>query len=303
MTAKEIYENILSTVTVSCDRDDIFIDRYGKTYKELLPIFEKFDYANTILAEPLLSSMSIDERKVFDSTLIKIVPIASINAFSKKADNGEYLVALNERLLALIHSYREIQFVSAQEIIDGADIKGFARYYAPLIYCYLTPNSNKTLPIYPKEKIPHESSLIITILTIANEQFILAHELAHIYLNHFDRISISEDFSIKNFLYGANTTEQEKEYAADIQAVKWLHTMVNKKNNQINLAMYIEIFVLFHLIECNLGFPGKQASHPSALDRLKNIRNNCAKCFDAQDIEFIDEMIKNCNVIDSFKIS
>lgn len=302
MTAKEMYDDMISEVSVKCDREDILIEKYGKSYEELLATFEQFDYANTILAKPILSSMSADERKVFDSTLIKIVPIDAINACAKKADNNEYLVVLNERLLALIHSYHEIQFVSALETINGAEVQCFAKYFAPLIDCYLMPNSDKTLPIYSKAIISEEMKLLIIHLTIANEQFVLAHELAHIYLNHFNQIYSPESFSIENFLYGANTMQQEKEFAADIQAVKWLHNMIDNNNNHINLAMYIEVFVLFHLIECNLGFPGKNASHPPALERLKNIRNNCASCFTDEDIKFIDEMIENCNDTDSFRM-
>lgn len=302
MTANQIYEVLKSQVDDNCSKEDVLRKKYGERYESLRKKAEQLDYVKTILAEPILSTMSHDERNIFNSTLFKTVPMFAINAFAIKADNGEYLIVLNERLLSLIYSYHQIQFLSAYNFLNGNADKCFAKYFSPLINCYLAPESDSTLQVYDQDEFPVQQDMAVYLLTVANEQFVLAHELAHIYLKHLDGINKTERFSIGNFINGANTIEQEKEFAADIQAVGWLHNLIQAKNSKIPLAMYIEVFVLFHLIECNCGFPDMHSSHPSALARLHNIKNQCANCFEEQDVEFIDNMIINCSDINSFII-
>ena len=263
-------------------------EKYVTNFDAMVEKISKMDFANEILAPPLITAISADDKKLLKKILIKTLPIDSINAHSIKVNDSEYLVVLNERLLSLIYTYQEIQFVSAQKYLKGERDCKFSKYYSPLIDCYLTPNSNKTLPVFDLSYLSMQLRLMIGYNSIAKEQFVLAHELAHIFLNHFDEAD--------------KKTFKEKEFEADIQALRWMANIVEHREIPIELSTCVEIFMLFHLIECNLGFPDKDATHPASIERLTNIYQNCGDVLSNEDKEFIGSMIMNACDIDSFII-
>lgn len=298
MTAEEYIGELKSRIKVEPSKKENFFHlKYGDNYKQL--IISNRDYMNQFLLNPLLQVLDKKEKEKLSTTIVDAVPLDKIRAYGTKVNTKEYAVVFNERLLGLISAYNEIRIVSLKELYESNPYKGnFAKNFAPLIDSYLTPNSNEALPLYSYEQLSKTDSLKAALLTIAGEQFILAHELSHILLGHFESTADKQ----RRYKYGASNTSQEYEYAADIKALKWIKRLIKANNHKISLEMHVEIFVLFHLIECNLGIPSKDNSHPSALDRLINLKDNCAVHFDKCGIRFMSEMIKNCQDIESFKM-
>ena len=299
MKAQDLLSELKSQITRKPDKGQakVFEEKYTNTKAE---IFEKasdmLENYGDLLASPVIQVMTDCERGRLGNTIVAAIPLSSINARTYKADNNEYLIVVNDRLLALIYSWSELQimpFVATDSWPDN-----FAQNFSPVIDCYLTPNSGCALPIISFEEIPEEFLPVLVLKTQCAERFIVAHELAHIVLGHLEKV---RDLTFHEDSYGFSAEsyniEQQKEYDADVQAVHWMKKSFEAQGMPDNFMFFcVEVFVLFHYIECNLGFPQKTGSHPSALSRLINIQKHFP------DIDGIADMVENCRDINSFKI-
>ncbi len=299
MKAQDLLSELKNQISWKRDKwqAKVFEEKYANTKAE---IFEKssalHENYGDILATPVIQAMTDCERDRLGHTIVATIPISSINARTYKADNSEYLIVVNDRLLALIFSWGELQimpFVSPESNPDS-----FAQIFAPVIDCFLTPNSGSALPIFSFEQIPEEFVPVLVLKAQCAERFIVAHELAHIVLGHLGN---AKDLSFHEDSYSFNVEsyniEQQKEFDADIQAVRWMKKSFESQGMSNELMFFcVEVFVLFHYIESNLGFPQKTGSHPAALSRLINIHKHFP------DIQGIADMVKNCKDINSFRI-
>lgn len=277
-----------------------------KKHKQLLSMIENKDviskmekYVYEFIYLPIYNVLDENERNEFENIVVDSVPIHKINARAMKTDENEYLIIITNRLMALLHTWNELQIkIGMTKDISKEEA---SRAFAPIIDSYLTPNSNYALPVFSLEEIPLEYLELATIKTMMHEKFILAHELAHKYLGHLKEAkgisSFVSDFTILNFY--ENSENIEKEFEADIQAVKWLSRL---EGADIALTMYVEALVIFHFIECNTGFPSPKSSHPASLLRLFNLKKNCNEYF-VNCKYTLDEMIHNCLDVESFKIT
>jgi hypothetical protein len=277
----ENYENTLDYSSI--------IKKYKLSEEKIKSMFSDFDYVK-IITDPIFEILNEEECLNFKKRDIqcKLLPLQSINASATKLDDG-FLIVLNKRLLALIFSWSELQYINGKRIkTDEKNSKYFAKNFAPIMDCYLTPNSGNTLPLISFEEINQEEYFAIIKKTLFQERFIYAHELAHILLGHMDNEKI-----VDNYRY---------EMQADIQAITWMKKIIKNEKESSLLFLYIEVFVLFHYIECNEIYKTSYlSSHPSALIRLVNIYENLKKQ-DSINIDNIAEMISSCLDIDSFKI-
>ncbi|HEX2937874.1 MAG TPA: hypothetical protein VHO66_03040 [Ruminiclostridium sp.] len=262
----------------------------------------------------ILNIMTPDEYEKLKLVKTAVVPSGFLNAHSIKDDNGNFLITINSRLLSAIYTWNELQIHSKDyfninfENPSESSIspKDFARFYAPLIDCYLTPNSGRTLPIFDFNQLPEEKAVICLYKTMLHEIFIIAHEYAHIYLNHHKNMTASkfqidgDEFRIKT----ANMSQQQ-ELDADSKAVEWIIKLSKTKDIPNPFSpyplWYIEVLVMLHLIECNTSFPSEAATHPPAIIRLINIRLQYNQCFSDPNYT-LDDMILNCFDIESFRM-
>lgn len=299
MKALDLLSKLKSQITSKPDKGQVkvFEEKYANTkadyFEQASGMLENY---GDFLAVPVIQAMTDCERNRLGNTVVATLPLSSINARTYKADNNEYLIAVNDRLLAFIFSWSELQIMPFVALDSCSD--NFAQIFAPVIDCYLTPNSGCALPILSFEEIPAEFTPFLVLKAQCAERFIVAHELAHIVLGHLEN---AEDLTFHEDSYSFSTEsyniEQQKEYDADIQAFRWMKRSFEAQGipNKF-LFLCVEVFVLFHYIECNLGFPRKTGSHPAAISRLINIQNHFP------DIDGITDMVENCKDINSFKI-
>jgi hypothetical protein len=241
--------------------------------KELL----KMDnYLYQAIYLPIYEVLNRNEQELFKNAVFDSVSINKINASTIKTDENEYLIIFTNRLMGLLHTWNEtqIKFVISKDT-SKEDI---AKAFAPIIDSYLTPNSNNALPIFSLDEFPIENLKLAAAKTIMHEQFILAHEMAHVYLGHFKDVRGVSSFVSESFIpnFYENSENIEKELEADIQAIKWLSRM---RGADVALTLYAEVLVIFHYIECNTGFPSSKASHPASLIRLINLKEKCNEYF------------------------
>jgi len=307
MTTKELLTILTNEYSTANNYNNpILENKINEAKKHIIDFEDKFNhlnknYVNDILLKPLLNVMDKKTQAIFKHSTAVSLAINSINANVTRVNQSEYLIIINRRLMALIHAWNEIQLLSISNINKNMEIKNYAKLYAPILDCYLNPSSNKTLAIFSFDEIDMETQIMATSKTIMHEQFVLAHELAHIFLNHLEPLR-PKDFIIhdllKNNYYSSDNVK--KEFEADVQAVKWLNQLC-RKNNVNTLTFYVEALVIFHMIECNTQFPKSNSTHPAAIIRLINISDSCKKYFDNCDYD-IDDMIKNCLDIESFRM-
>ncbi len=302
MKAMELLKNIVSSCSVSVrEPDEKFLkkkDTLLKTIedKEILDKMNRYIYE--FIYMPIYNILDESEREVFNNTVVDSVSVPKINASALKTDEDEFLIIITGRLMGLLHTWNEIQIkIALNEKITNDEA---AQAFAPIIDSYLTPNSNYALPIFSLEELSLENAVLATLKTAMHEKFIIAHEMAHIYLGHLKDLegisNYTSEYKMANFYEKAE--DINKEYEADVQAVKWLSRFEDAK---VALTMYVEALVAFHYIECNVGFPKSDSSHPASLLRLINLKEKCSEYF--KDCTYsLEEMIRNCIDIESFII-
>ncbi len=301
MTAQELLDDLRSRFVERKGRNAVFDEKIKAVgIEDIENKLEKLSerYVEDHLLPPLLCVIGEDalctERKVLTAS----IPMDSINAKATRVNQTEYLIVLNKRLLSLIYEYNELQFLFGKNA-DKIQSEDAVRHFAPIIDSYLTPNSGMALPVHGYDEISLEESMMITYKTVLQERFILAHELAHVVLEHIKPMEAS-NFNIDELLaedYYQNE-RAKKEHEADALALRWMSALCKDPNERLMAA---EVLVIFHLVECNLGFPCSDASHPSALNRIVYLRDKCGELFDGCGYS-IDRLIENCKNTESFKI-
>jgi len=309
VTAEELLNFYKYEKVVKQEEYDILASKYGIFNEKIKSVIDssKSELLNEIIIKPIYQIFNESELASLKNVLIDIIPCSKINAYSIKADNNEYLIIINERLMGLISSFHQLELYSIQKLSSDKDETDFAKNFSPILDCFLNPLSGNTLPVLSYKELPSKLQHLALIKTIMCEQFILAHELAHIYLGHLksasDHSIINDEFWVT---YTANNDSQQMEFDADIQATKWIISLSKVKSNfnplQNSLLLFINVFTIFHLIECNIGFPLKNASHPSAIARLINIKEYFgSEIFSLIDYS-IDDMIENFKVVSNFRM-
>lgn len=291
MLAKELLQQLTEDVI---ERPDVYAaDLFRQKYNGVLEKIPKpencvQEYVSSLI-QPIFDVMTPEEKQHLGNIEVAAIPMMEMNAKTIKASFGEHVVVINKRLMGLIYSWGELGVMPILQ--NNYDKDSYARNFAPIIDSYLTPNSSLALPIIPLDAIPFSVAEMLALKAKLAEQFILAHEFAHIVLGHLVDCT---DYAIhQEFI--AQIDNQQKELDADVKAMKWMEAICGKDSEEL-LFFCAEIFVLFHYIECNTSFPKQGASHPPALLRLVNIQTHFPQ------INGISQMIKNCMNIDSFRI-
>lgn len=264
------------------------------------------------MIDPLLEIIDDKTTAILKDINFKLLPSNNPNAYAFFNDETGSTIILNSLLLGAISFYNEVQIIGANYLKETNDQDGFYKFvrhgHKYLIECFL---KGTNLPLPPAVLSKKEFALS-NFKTLSQELFIVAHELAHIYLGHVNKnnlipITVKFDGNDKK-VYTLNLS-QEMELEADEQATNWLVKAQSKnlQNDSFklingNIGLSIEVFILLHIIEVNTEIPDETASHPSALIRLYSVLDSCKNKFKEEEISFTNEMIRNALYIDTFKI-
>lgn len=269
---------------------------------------EKF-YRDTLIT-PFLQTLPGDAIKALRDVYVGLLPTYDPNAWAILIPNNGPLVVLHGELLAAIHYFNELKFLVAKLSYKNIELaKEFLNQGNWFILdCFREKRSRK----YPRlpPKLTEEELCAVTLNTMAQELFVVAHEFSHIYLGHLGiRVNKSVGVGNKKVSVHKFSREQQEEFDADVQAVKWLINLKDKDTNEpfvqwtsLSIGIAIEVFMLFHLVEVNLGIPAETSSHPSSITRLKYILEKCGPLLSNEDNTYISEMISDASYINSFKV-
>ncbi|MFZ2539884.1 MAG: hypothetical protein WAX04_13460 [Oscillospiraceae bacterium] len=259
---------------------------------------------------PLISALPDNNKNLVRDIYIGFLPTHNPNAFAISAPNNEPIVVVHTSLIGSISFYNELQFISGKvmlnDINEGVDYlnKGLKHVLNSFVQDYFYE-----FPLLPLN-LSKQEQILVEMKTLAQETFIVAHELAHICLGHLNSC-LNEPlfFNREDLLVRKFNRDQQMEFEADVLAVKWLSLLKQKQDDMITqtfgsffISFALEVFMLFHIIEVNFGIPKDTSSHPPAVSRLNYILNNCSTIMSEGDREFVKEMISNALDIESFKI-
>jgi len=266
-------------------------------------------YRDTLIT-PFLHTLPDSAMKSLRDIYVGLLPTYDPNAWAIRVPNNGLLVVLHNELIAAISYYNELQFLAAK-LLDkniklGVEFLNQGNRF--ILDCF-REKRHKKYPILPP-KLTTEQLFIVILKTMAQELFVIAHEISHIYLGHLGTC-VNKSLGVGNRKVSVQkfSTDQQEELDADVQAVKWLTNLKDVHLDEtflqfsaLSVGIAVEIFMLFHLIEVNLGIPTKTSSHPSSITRLKYILEKCDPFLRNEDNAFISEMISNASDIKSFKV-
>ena len=267
---------------------------------------EKF-YRDTLIT-PFIQTLPDDAIKSLKDVYVGLLETYDPNAWTILIHNNGPLVVLHGELLAAISYYSELQFLAAKLLDEntrlGVGVLNQGNRF--ILDCFREKRSRK----YPRlpPKLTKEELCAVTLNTMAQELFVVAHEFSHIYLGHLG-ICVNKSVGVGNKKVSVHkfSREQQEEFDADVQAVKWLINLKDKDTNEpfvqwasLSIGIAIEVFMLFHLVEVNLGIPAETSSHPYSITRLKYILEKCGPLLSNEDNTYISEMISDASDIKSF---
>lgn len=225
----------------------------GSFIKSLEKIYNKH------IAEHFLSTLPNEVKEKLKDVYIGILPTYKINACTFKGPNNKPIIILHSQLQAAISQYNEVQFIFGKKfkINEEEACEFLYKSYSEISTCFLYSDFAPKMSLLPAILNTAEYNLMIQ-KTFLQELFIIAHEYAHIYLGHLDKIetkNLLEDGTMIN----EYVKSQKMELEADLQAMKWILNCT-KSNKLDNTLLYgisttpqlaIEVFMLFHMLEVN----------------------------------------------------
>ena len=255
-------------------------------------------YFRDAIIEPFLKSLDESAQQILGNVWVGILPIRSPNALCRYVPNTiTPVVIVYEKMFAALSFRAESLFVYGKFLEYDEKLAGnFLVYYMQKLVDFFAGKNG--LPIY---ELPQDVKWRSVQIASAQEVFLMAHEFAHIYLNHLDLAKVTTlhleesgiDFDFFSF-------EQKLEFEADLLASKWIINFQNKNVDKDSLiyanifSLRLEIFSLLYLIQENIvdNTETKNKSHPSADVRVQYIYSKLKNDLSDFDRKSIEEMLE-----------
>jgi hypothetical protein len=288
------------------DSNTLFPPNFQKTYPDLCKIISLSEmrkvnvteFRRTIV-EPFIMSLDESTQQKLKDVWVGLLPTHKTNALCCYVPNTIIpVIIVYDKIIGAL-SFRAESFIIFGELLkhDEKLAHSFLFYSSQKLVDFFS-NKVQNLPIY---SLPSDVKMFSLRIACAQELFLVAHEFAHIYLDHLDLAEVENlflegDINLEHFSF-----EQKLELEADLQAAKWMMNF-KKKNVQEGLLAFanhfdsiIEILPLFHLIQENIDsdtqHKGKKRSHPSAEDRLHYIYSNLKDCLSEDECKSIEKTL------------
>jgi len=253
----------------------------GQDWGSIIPLANKYGaygdqwIVEKVILEPLLDNLEEQTASVLRDVPIGVLPIRAVNAHVLRSPLNEPVVIVDKGLMMMVSHYMESLVVSKylfeQRGMEAAHINLMNTY--KFIVDYFANNGSMSYPL-EYSKVPEDYLLSSTLYTLAIETYIILHELAHIYLGHFEDAEtrsfsmVAEDKSTEHTIHVVQHKHRQ-ELEADIMAWRWYEQVRGKIQTvgDQHQATPIYFFALLNLVEKNLVVPDRFSSHPPAVMR------------------------------------
>uniref|UniRef100_A9A7F0 Uncharacterized protein n=1 Tax=Methanococcus maripaludis (strain C6 / ATCC BAA-1332) TaxID=444158 RepID=A9A7F0_METM6 len=249
------------------------------------------------IVEPLLDSFDEDTKKLLENIWVGHLPVPQLNARCRYVPNTKTpVIAFYDLLFGVLSFHAESHYIAHQlNEIDPKLCDFFVDYHYKVIIDIFN-GKRRTIPCY---NLPRHIKTSSSLLACAQEIFLLAHEYAHIYLNHLDTVSsfnpVDGSINIKEYCFS-----KQREFEADLQAIRWIINFRNRISNTDkenilmitkNISLVVELFFLFYAIELNCNITSE--THPKSKERLQYIYENIKNELSEYEIMSFEQMF-NC---------
>jgi hypothetical protein len=274
----------------------------GVSGDELDLTFEEVETGfRDIIYTPFLSTLPSADRELLNEVTFGFLPITDPNAWALCTPSGSHLIAFHTELPSVLSFYNESGRVMSHYAERDPD-KSHKIHIAAMnfiVEVFRNPNHGP-YPVFPFVLDKHEM-WIVWLQSFAHELFVLAHELAHVSLGHTAEfiaapLALTEG---KTVVQKADW-KQQQELDADAKAVEWLYGLDKNSDDEfLSFAaqcpvLCVEVLVLFHFIECALGFPSNNSSHPPSLYRLESILSRAPEQMNPFEKDVLLQWIETC---------
>lgn len=231
-----------------------------------------------VLLPPIAGALPDELRPAFSSLVFGWLPTREPNAFALQAPNGESLAVLDHGLAMILSHYVEIMLTTTTLAPDAGN--ELLRRECSAIVDYFLRGGNRAIE-RTHAPLRMDQMLMVQELTFAMEQFILAHEFAHVHAGHLascmnTRIATSHaSVEVTKF-----TLDEEQELEADALAFGWLCGFLSprpagKYFTEYLRTMVLWLFEVFHIVEQHAP-PPEHRTHPPAMVRVEALLHRYA---------------------------
>lgn len=254
-----------------------------KKYLNLLENDEFLDMYFQQETERFISCLPTEVQNKLKNVVVGVIPSFIVNASAiMNIDCEDYVIVLHTQLMSIISQFCEVQMLMGKSI-HNEDLKRFCyEELKKIVDCYKYQQDAIRLHIIDSQLNKEEMTLMGLQTTII-ETFVIAHELAHIYLGHCGKaenkeVCLKDDRKISVFEH-----RKLMELEADKQAFLWLIEVIRCKDYSEMISVYrneealaTEIFQLFHLIEVSTGeydeviLEAKEKASENGIDEILN---------------------------------
>lgn len=195
-----------------------------------------------------------------ENVIVGVIPSFTVNASAVvDVDCEDKIIILHTQLLAIISQFCELQILIGKNNKSAEIVKETYSQFREIVNCYVYQNYSLKLNII-HSNLQREDFELVSRQTTIIEMFVIAHELAHIYLGHCEKSSSKEISLNNNSKIKIYEHMKLMELEADRQAFEWLIEVLRNKNCEGLITFYrenemfaTEIFQLLHFIEVSTG--------------------------------------------------
>ena len=239
--------------------------------------FSKKEFTN------YLSNISLNLRKELKKITKGFVFSNEPNGNIIKTDYGKIII-ISESLQYFLY-YMNLFFLECfpQEVPDTVRVAALR-----IAIRIMLKKEAMDFELDPRGIIPKEIDKLLKLYTREQIEFVIGHEYAHYYLNHFDDKNIIEKSLFSNLKNDEEISDnihthkfythfQEEEFDADLNSLLTPNYSRAKLSRKVDKAILFFIYLsIYEEIEKYFYAPSAIKTHPSSEDRLKHILEKTA---------------------------
>lgn len=265
--------------------------------QESNPLQSAIDYVFSTLCSRLPTPVAQSVK----NTVVGVLPLRSVNAQCLRAPSGEPLVIVDQGIMTMLHFFLE-STVTSEHLTHSPDTARSGALVRMLTYWFVVKYFNRggklSFPGPWPGSVDYAAAYAQTGV-YASEQFVVAHELAHLWAGHLGETLLhsalpeSENDPVVEFYQRSREQEAEADHLAwDWYRCSLADDPVLAKFGDDALVPPLYLFQMIALLEKNRDRPAAYATHPPAEQRLRVALDCIPKGSSIRSV--VEEMLKRC---------
>lgn len=235
-------------------------EKFIEEYSEIVNQDDFMDSYYQEMTRKFIMCLPQEVQEKLSNVVVGVIPSFTVNASAiVNVECDDNVIILHAQLLSIISQFCELQILIGKNVKNKELKNDVYMRFKEIVNCYIYQNYALKINII-NSNLDVSDFRLISNQTIIIEMFIIAHELAHIFLGHCKNSSSKEISLHDNCNISIYEHRQLMELEADRQAFEWLIEVFRNENYDEIISFYkehemfaTEIFQLLHLIEVSTG--------------------------------------------------